>query len=142
MEIYDYTDSDDPEAIQSIVTSIQSGLRAHNRSRYVDSNAGQIVFAVHDAGQKVVAGLIGDVAYGWLTVEILWVDVNHRGHGLGSRLLSTGEQLAKARGCQGAHLSTYTFQAPEFYERHGYKRFGELHRYPGDQSLVFLHKKF
>ena len=141
MEIKDYTDSDDPEMIQRIVAAIQAGLLAHNRSQYVDRNAGHIVLAVHDAGQNVVAGLIGDVAYGWLTVETLWVDASHRGQGLGSSLLSTGEQLAMARGCHGAHLTTYTFQALGFYERHGYERFAELSDYPRDQSMVFLWKK-
>ena len=141
MEIVDYTDSaDDPER-QRAVAAIQSGLRDHNRSRYTDPDAGQIVLAVHGAGHDVVAGLICDVAYGWLTVETLWVDASQRGHGLGSRLLAAGEELGRIRGCHDAHLTTYSFQAPEFYERHGYERFGELRDYPGDQSMVFLCKK-
>ena len=73
--------------------------------------------------------------------EALWVDANQRGQGLGSRLVATGEELGRARGCHGAHLTTYSFQAPEFYERRGYERFGELHDYPGDRSMVFLRKK-
>ena len=142
MQISDYTDSvGDPVVSQRVVTVIQSGLRDHNRSRHTDPKAGQIVLAVHDAGQEVVAGLIGDLAYGWLTVETLWVAANHRGQGLGSRLLAAGEDRARARGCHGAHLTTYSFQAPEFYERQGYERFGELHDYPGDESLVFLRKR-
>ena len=142
MQIRDYTDSlDDPAVSQRVVTVIQSGLRDHNRSRHTDPNAGQIVLAVHDAGQEVVAGLIGELAYGWLTVETLWVAKNHRGQGLGSRLLAAGEARATARGCHAAHLSTYSFQAPEFYERRGYERFGELQDYPGDESMVFLRKR-
>ena len=74
MEISDYTDSaDDPEVIQWLVAAIESGLQEHNRSRYTDANAGRIVLAVHGPGQEVVAGLICDVAYGWLTIETLWV---------------------------------------------------------------------
>ena len=120
MEISDYTDSaDDPEVIQRVVAAIESGLQEHNRSRHTDANAGRIVLAVHGPGQEVVAGLICDVAYGWLTIETLWVSANQRGQRLGSRLLAAGEELGKARGCHGAHLTTYSFQAPEFYERHG-----------------------
>ena len=142
MEISDYTAPvGDPEARQRVVAGIRSCLREHNRSRHADPNAGQIVLAVHGAGQEVLAGLICDVAYGWLTVETLWVRANQRGQGLGSRLLAAGERLGRARGCHGVHLTTYTFQAPEFYEHRGYERFGELHDYPGDQSLVFLRKK-
>ena len=142
MVIVDYTDSaDDPEVHQRDVAAIESGLREHNRFRYADPKAGRIVLAVHGAGRKVVAGLICDVAYGWLTVETLWVSADQRGQGLGSRLLAAGEELGRARGCHGAHLTTYSFQAPEFYERNGYERFGELRDYPGDQSMVFLRKK-
>ena len=142
MKIRDHTGSTDgPEERRRVVAAIQSGLREHNRSRCTDPNAGQIVLAVQGAGEEVVAGLIGDVAYGWLTVETLWVAASRRGQRLGSRLLAAGEDRARARGCHGAHLTTYSFQAPQFYERQGYERFGELHDYPGDESLVFLRKR-
>ena len=122
MEIRDYTDSAvDKEIRQRVVTAIRSGLQEHNRSLHTDPNAGQIVLAMHGAGHEVVAGLISDIAYGWLTVETLWVSENHRGQQLGSRLLAAGEELGRARGCHGAHLTTYSFQAPEFYENHGYR---------------------
>ena len=78
MEISDYIDSADDPVCQRVVAAIQSGLRDHNRSRDADRNAGQIVLAVHGAGQEVLAGLICDVAYGWLTVEALWVAANQR----------------------------------------------------------------
>lgn len=142
MEISVYTGSDDNSAVtQRVVATIQSGLREHNKSQQMDPNAGQIVLAVHGTGQEVVAGLICDVAYGWLTIESLWVCAGQRGQRLGSRLLAAGEQLGRARGCHGAHLTTYSFQAPGFYERHGYVQFGKLEDYPGDQSMVFLRKK-
>lgn len=103
MDINDYTDSaDDPEVTQRVVAAIQSGLREHNRSRHTDPQAGRIVLAAHGAGQEVVAGLIGEIAYGWLTVETLWVATNRRGQRLGSRLLAAGEDRARARGCHGA----------------------------------------
>ena len=142
MEISVYTDSDDAsEVTQRVVATIQSGLREHNQSRHMDLNAGRNVFAVHGIGQAVVAGLICDVAYGWLTIESLWVRGDYRGQRLGSRLLESAEQLGRTRGCHGAHLTTYSFQAPGFYERHGYEQFGKLDDYPEDQSMVFLRKK-
>jgi hypothetical protein len=41
-------------------------------------------------------------------------------------MLLQAEQEAKARGCRGAWLDTYSFQARGFYERLGYAVFGAL----------------
>ena len=141
MKITNYTDlNKDSGEIKRVVRDIQSGLRQYNRSQYDDPMAGPIILAVHGDGRQVLAGLICDVAYGWLTVETLWVDSNHRRQGLGSRLLETSEKIGKARGCHGAHLTTYTFQNVDFYKRRGYESFGVLNDYPGQQSMVFLRK--
>ena len=38
-------------------------------------------------------------------------------------------------------LYTISFQAPEFYERHGYRRFGTIDGQPPGTSRVFLTKR-
>jgi ribosomal protein S18 acetylase RimI-like enzyme len=57
-------------------------------------------------------------------------------------MLLQAEQEAKARGCRGVWLDTYSFQARGFYERLGYAVFGTLDDYPPGQSRIFLHKAF
>jgi hypothetical protein len=56
-------------------------------------------------------------------------------------LLAWPAPAPKARGCIGAHLDTFTFQARPFYERHGYAVFGQLDNYPGGHSRFFLSKR-
>ncbi|ROU02743.1 GNAT family N-acetyltransferase [Histidinibacterium lentulum] len=80
---------------------------------------------LHEDGQ-VVAGFAGYRLYGWLFVRFLAVAPSHRGLGLGSRLLSEAEDKARAEGMLGIFIDTYGFQAPGFYERHGYRTFGRL----------------
>ena len=52
-----------------------------------------LFWQLHGAGKEVVAGLICDVAYGWLTVETLWVNAKQRGQGLAAVCSRAGERL-------------------------------------------------
>ena len=73
-----------------------------------------------DAGD-LAAGMSGwtwGVAAG---IGMTWVQTDARGHGLGTRLLAEFENEARARGCTHVFVSSFTFQAPGFYERHGYR---------------------
>lgn len=63
-----------------------------------------------------------------------------RGRGIGTQLLTTGEDHAKARGCRHAWLDTFSFQAPDFYAKRGYIVFGELEDYPPGHRRFFLRK--
>ncbi|MXO79154.1 GNAT family N-acetyltransferase, partial [Paenibacillus sp. OT2-17] len=46
--------------------------------------------------------------------------------GYGSQLLGEIEQIAKDKGCNFIQLNTFTFQAPKFYEKHGYEVVGVI----------------
>jgi predicted N-acetyltransferase YhbS len=59
---------------------------------------------------------------------------------LGSRLIASAEDEARRRGCTAAFVYTVTFQAPGFYERHGYRRFGEIACPPNGATRIFLTK--
>lgn len=54
----------------------------------------------------------------------------HRGQGLGSRLLLAFEAHASQHGCKVCILDTFSFQAPEFYKRHGYSVLHEMGGFP------------
>jgi predicted GNAT family acetyltransferase len=67
--------------------------------------------------------------YGWAgVVEIkqLWVDGDHRGHGVGRRLLDAAIREAVIRDCHSVWALSYDFQAPGFYEKQGFERVAEL----------------
>jgi ribosomal protein S18 acetylase RimI-like enzyme len=63
-----------------------------------------------------------------------------RGRGVGRQLLTGAEAEAVRRGCLGAWLDTYSFQARGFYERVGYSVFGSIDNYPPGHSRIFLKK--
>ena len=93
----------------------------------------------YDAGGNVIGGLLGGTYWGWMYVDILWVKEEHRKTGIGSRLLARAEGEAKARGCHHVHLDTMSWQAPEFYKKHGYEVIGILPDIPsGNQKYLLM----
>jgi hypothetical protein len=52
------------------------------------------------------------------------------------------EDEARALGCVGVWLDTFSFQARGFYERHGYEVFGTLDEFPAPHQRFFLRKRF
>lgn len=97
------------------------------------------VLATEEDG-KVVGGLWGSTGWRWLYVQLFWLPERLRGKGLGSDILARAEAEARARGCTAAWLDSFSFQAPGFYQRHGYSVFGVLEDYPPGQRRFFLQK--
>ena len=51
------------------------------------------------------------------------------------------ESEAKKRGCHSVHVDTMSWQAPEFYKKHGYKIIGELNDVPVGNKKFHLIKE-
>jgi GNAT superfamily N-acetyltransferase len=96
---------------------------------------------LRDAAGAVEGGLTGRTRYGWLFVENFFIPEHRRGGGLGSRMLAAAEAEARGRGCIGAYLDTNSFQAPGFYEKQGYTRFGSLDDYPAPGMAKHYYRK-
>jgi len=88
-----------------------------------------------------VGGLLGYTYWDFLAVDILWLHEELRGQGVGTQLLQTAEQEAIARGCHQAHLDTFEFQAPGFYEKQGYQCWGVLDGYDGRFKRLYYRKQ-
>jgi hypothetical protein len=56
-------------------------------------------------------------------------------------MLAAAEAEAKARGCRGAYIDTFSPVALKVYRRAGYEPFGELKDFPAGRTRVFLQKK-
>ena len=90
---------------------------------------------------EIAGGVIGAVHYEWFCVDLMWVREDLRGRGYGHRLLMLAEEAARERGAKHAYLDTFSFQAPGFYEKHGYQVFGELRDFPPGHTRTYLAKQ-
>ena len=112
-----------------------------NRSRAGEGNYKHLAIFLKDSDEHIVGGLVGETYWQWLYIDVLWVHESFRGEGYGDALLATAERESVKRGCQYVYLDTFSFQAPEFYQKRGYVVFGELPNFPQGCSRFFLKKE-
>ena len=105
-------------------------IRAYNRSKREEAESEPLNLYVEDEEGNLLAGLVAETFGNWLEIEYLFVKEELRGQGIGSKLLQQAESEAKNRNCRFAFVNTYQFQAPDFYQKHGYKEVFALQDYP------------
>jgi ribosomal protein S18 acetylase RimI-like enzyme len=126
---------------QSVWGMVGQGINDYNSQQAGDDRAQRICFAVQGPDQEIVGGVIAVIHWDWLYIDLMWLKEEHRKCGYGSRLLSMVEAEARQRGARHAYLDTFSFQAPDFYKKHGYQVFGELRNFPPGHHRYYLTKE-
>jgi ribosomal protein S18 acetylase RimI-like enzyme len=98
-------------------------------------------FFIRNDQQEIVAGLAGWVWAGACEIQTLWVHPEWRGQGLGQRLLKAAEDKARANQCQVILVSSYSFQAPAFYQKNGFELAWQLIDFPPGHRHCYLVKR-
>ena len=130
---------DDPE--QSAWGIIGRGVATYNKQKTGDSQFQRLCYVLHSPNKEIVGGVLGEVYWGWLYIDLLWVKDELRGRGYGHKLLTRIEQEAQQYGAKNAYLDTFSFQVPDFYKQHGYQVFGELPDFPPGHQRFFFTKQ-
>lgn len=125
-DVFRITDDGDERDI----SEIHEMLKEYNLARREASESVPIGVFFEDASGKKLAGMTGETFGNWLCIQFLFVSETLRGSGVGKRLLEAAENEAVRRGCKYAFVNTFSFQAPEFYIKHGYREVFTLEEYP------------
>ncbi len=139
MKPLEVTDAPGPEVRAGIVEAIE----VYNTAKMgAPGEFRLLVIPVRDDDGAVIGGLWGYNWAKWLYVDLLVVPETMRGTGLGTKLMVTAEDEAKRRGCIGAWLNTFSFQARPFYEKLGYAAFATLPDFLPGIDRHFMIKRF
>lgn len=130
------------EGISDILAAIRRGIRGADPPDVRERDYQPLYLTLRDADGEIQGGLYGATMWGWLLIDGLWVGEALRGRGFGRQLLEAAEVVAVQRGCRGAWLGTFDFQARSFYERHGYQVFAKLPGFPEGHTHFHLSKRF
>ena len=116
------------------------GLVRFNRAQVGAIRYRRAVLSARDARGRLLGGLILQSYWRESYIELLWVSARARRGGLGGKLIQEAERQARRHGSRLIHVNTYSFQAPGFYEKQGYRRFGSLSGSPEGERRHFYVK--
>ena len=77
---------------------IGRGLSKYNIEQVGDNKFQRLCYALQTPDNEIVGGVLGEVYWGWLHVDLLWVQEELRGQGYGHRLLTRLEDEAHKLG--------------------------------------------
>ncbi len=138
IEITTLPNKDDLEAISK---GIQSFNQLHIPDDIVFESDTKFAAFAKDENGKVLGGIRATAFWNYCILELLWLSNETRGLGLGKKLMDAAESFAKEKGFQYMRTETLSFQAKPFYEKRGYKVFGELPDYPKGHTTYCLVKE-
>ena len=132
---------DPPEEAREAVRAV---LLRYNEDHVSNEGRERANFAllVNEPGTATLLG--GLFARAWrnmLSIELVALSPELRGSGLGTRLMRMAEEEGRRRDCRNAWLQTSDWQARGFYEKLGYRVFGELEDYPIGHRRFFMTKR-
>ncbi|WP_211305352.1 GNAT family N-acetyltransferase, partial [Crossiella equi] len=116
-------------------------LTAFNDAATGHAPRGDFSVRVTDEAGELAGGLTAWTWGGLAGIDLVWLREDCRAAGWGRRLLEAAEEEARKRGCDRIAVSSFTFQAPGFYQKHGYVETGRTPGFPGGNEDVHMVKR-
>lgn len=122
------------EEVQRTHHGLETYNLAHNAPPYDRQEFG----VVAEENGMMAGAAYGYTVWDWMHVEVLYVEAEHRGFGIGTALINDLEAMARAQNLVGIHINTVDWQAPNFYARLGYTKYAAFEDFPrGHKRSLF-----
>ena len=129
---------ENPEVLNALV----AGVREHKVENMGPEETMPLSVIARDDEGKIIGGVSGRTIFKNFLIEVVWVDKQTRGTGLGRKLMQKAESEATQRGCLVSQVDTLSYQAPDFYKKLGFEVVGIIPGFPGSPERYFLMKKY
>lgn len=104
-----------------VIQFLEERIYEHNSTQIGKTDGRFFAKTVRDSQENIIAGVSGWTWAGASEITLLWVKDECRNQGLGAQLLEAAEEEAKKNNCNVMQLRSFSFQAPSFYQKHGYQ---------------------
>jgi len=133
----------------AVATTILHGLENFNLQFFKKGDPSfaldSFVIYARDEQSQIVGGLcayIFEKAVGsWIAVDYAWVEEKMRHQGIGTKLFTQLEELARQKNCTHIQLFTWAYQAPGFYQKLGFECVGTIPAWTEEHDAVFFRKQ-
>ena len=125
---------------QHVIQVLEDKIYEYNSDRISRHDGRLFSRVVRDQNGSMIAGIAGWTWACACEISQLWVSENVRKKGIGKRLLEVAEEEALANECSTILVKTYSFQAPFFYEKHGYRIEHVVENFPNGYRYYTLTK--
>lgn len=121
-----------------IEKEIHNKLIEYNKdyAQYIE----EISYYIEEDG-KNIGGVVATALGKTLEIDFLFLDKEYRGKGYAKKIMLKLEEEAKKMDIIKIILNTYEFQAPEFYEKLGYKTFCKLENAWEEYDKFYFYKE-
>ncbi len=136
----DYQMKSSSEPIQSYNTVVKAEIKKFRESLDFSADKIDLQYVVLDNNQ-FVGGIYGHFQFEYLFINVLFVDKKYRGKRIASKLMHMIESEAVKQGVTNIYLTTFEFQALEFYKKRGYEVVMTIDDFPKGFAEYTLYRK-
>ncbi|MFK7968142.1 MAG: GNAT family N-acetyltransferase [Rickettsiaceae bacterium] len=98
-----------------------------------------VSFEMH-SNNKLIGVVVVQIFWGQLHIKYLVIEEGYRSQGYATKLMESAFKYGKQQACQFTFVETMSFQAPEFYQKLGFKIELKRNGYEKGTSMYYLCK--